>query len=78
MLDQLNNLSCYFEVELICDLYLFHFIVLLNPVFNCSKSFASFSFHKVTTETYNSVSVILNVAPDGATIARLAAASTVI
>ena len=68
MLDQLNNLSCYFEVELICDLYLFHFIVLLNPVFNCSKSFVPFSFDKVTTGTYNFVPVILNSNSVGATI----------
>ena len=38
----------------------------------------SFSFDKVTTGTYNFVSVILNFAPDGATIAGLAAAFTVI
>ena len=38
----------------------------------------SFSFDKVTTETYNFMSVILNVAPDGATITGLAAVSTVI
>ena len=31
----------------------------------------SFSFDKVTIGTYNFVSVILNVAPDGATIAGL-------
>ena len=37
-----------------------------------------FSFDKVTTGTYNFVSVILNVAPDGATIAGSASASTVI
>ena len=35
----------------------------------------SFSFDKVTTGTYNFVSVILNVAPDGATIAGSASAS---
>ena len=69
MLDQLNNLSCYFEVEF--DLYLSHFIVLLNPDFSCSKSFVSFSFDKVTTGAYSFVSVILNVAPDGATISGL-------
>ena len=57
---------------------MFHFIVLLNPVFNCSKSFISFSFDKVTTETYNFFSFILNVALDGATIARSASAFTVI
>ena len=55
----------------ICDLYLFHFIVLLNPVFNCSKSFISFSFDKLRTGTYNFVSVILNSNPVGATIAGL-------
>ena len=38
----------------------------------------SFSFDKVTTRTNNFVSVILNFAPDGATIAGSAAASTVI
>ena len=45
-----------------------------NPAFNCSKSFISFSSDKVTTGTYNFNSVISNVAPDGATIAGLAAA----
>ena len=34
-------------------------IVLLNPVFNCSKSLLSFSADKVTTGTYNLQSVIL-------------------
>ena len=53
-------------------------MVLLNPVFNCSKSFVSFSFDKVTTGTYNFVSVILSFAPDGATIAGLTPAFTVI
>ena len=62
----------------ICDLYLFHFIVLLNHIFNCSKSFASFSFDKVTTGTYSFVSAIWNVAPDRTTIAESASASTVI
>ena len=38
----------------------------------------SFSFDKVTTGTYNFVSVILNVSPDGATIDGSASASTVI
>ena len=38
----------------------------------------SFSFDKVTTGTYNFVSFILNVAPDGATIASSALAFTVI
>ena len=46
----------------ICSLYLFHVIVLLNSVFNCFKSVLSSSVDKVTTGTYNFVSVILNVA----------------
>ena len=37
-----------------------------------------FSFDEVTTSAYNFVSVILNVAPNGATIAGSAPASTVI
>ena len=49
----------------ICDLYFFHLIVLLNPDFNCSKRFISFSFDKVTTDTYNFVSVISNIAFSG-------------
>ena len=44
--------------------------------FNCCQSFVSFSFDKVTTGRYNFVSVILNFAPDGATIAGSAAAVT--
>ena len=51
----------------ISDLYLFHLIVLLNPVLNYSKSFLSFSVDKVTTGTYNFVSVIWNIAPVGET-----------
>ena len=42
--------------------YLFHLIVLLNPDFNCSKKLLSSFVDKVTTGTYNFVSVILNVA----------------
>ena len=38
----------------------------------------SFSFNKVTTGIYNFVSVILNIAPDGATIAGSTSASSVI
>ena len=52
-------------------MYFFHFIVLLNPDFSCSKSFVSFSFEKITTGTYNFVSVILNSNPVGATIVGL-------
>ena len=51
---------------------MFHFIVLLIPVFNCSKRFMSFCNDKVTTGTYNLVSFILNVASNGTTIAELA------
>ena len=43
-------------------MYLFHFIVLLNPDFNCSDSLLSFSVDKVTTGTYNLQSVISNFA----------------
>ena len=48
MLHRLNNL--------------FHLIVLLNPVLNCSKSVLSFSVDKVTTGAYNFVTIFLNVA----------------
>ena len=54
----------------ICDLYLFHFIVLLNPNFNCSKNFISFSFDKITTGTYKFVSVIWNIAFSGLLISE--------
>ena len=56
-------------------MYLIHFIVLLNPVFNCSKRFVSFSFDKVT---YNFVSFLLDVAPDGATIAGLSSSASLV
>ena len=56
----------------ISDLYLFHLIVLLNPVLNCSKSVLSFSVNKVTTGTYSFTSVILNVAFVGLLIAATA------
>ena len=56
MLDQLNNLRYYFlDWLVICDLYLFHFTVLLNPNFNSSKSLISISSDKLTTGTYNCV-----------------------
>ena len=45
-------------------------MVLLNPDFNCSKNFMSFSFDKMTTGTYNFLSVTSNIAP-GTTIAGL-------
>ena len=44
----------------IYDLYLFHITVLLNPDINFSKSFLPFYFDKVTTGTYNFVSVVWN------------------
>ena len=43
------------------DLYLFHFKVILNPDFICSKSLSS-PVVKVTTGTYNAISFILDVA----------------
>ena len=49
----------------ISELYLFHFIVLLRPVYNLSKSLLSSLVDKVTTETYNFVSFFLNVASVG-------------
>ena len=61
MLDQL-----LFIVWLdISDLYLFHLIVLLSPVFNCFNNLLSFSADKVTTGIYNFVLVTLNVASVG-------------
>ena len=46
-------------------MYLFHFIDLLNPNFNCSNNLLSFSADKVTTGTYNLQSVISNFASVG-------------
>ena len=46
-------------------------MVLLNPYFNYSKSFISFSFDKLTTGIYNFASVILKFNSVGATIAGL-------
>ena len=46
-------------------MYLFHFIVLLNPDLNCSNSLLSFSTDKVTMGTYNLQSVISNFASVG-------------
>ena len=73
MLDQLNSLKLLFLVLLdISDLYLFHLIVLLNPVFSCCNRFLLPWAEKVTTGTYNSWSVILNVTPVGEFIAGFA------
>ena len=49
----------------ISDLYLFHLIVLLNPVFNCSDNLLSSSVDIVTTGACSFVSVISNVAHVG-------------
>ena len=49
----------------ICDLYLFHIISLLNPDFKLVNNLVSSSLDKVTTGTYNLQSVILSVAPVG-------------
>ena len=45
----------------ICGFYLFYLIVLLNPVFNCSKSLLSSSVDKVATGTHKFTFVILNI-----------------
>ena len=50
----------------ICDLYLFYIIFLLNPDFKLVNNLISSSLDKVTTGTYHLQSVILSVAPIGA------------
>ena len=50
----------------ICDLYLFHIISLLNPDFRLVNSLNSLSLDKVTAGTYNLQSFIASVAPVGA------------
>ena len=50
----------------ICDLYLFHFISLLNPKFELVSNLISSSLKKVTTGIHNLQSFILSVAPVGA------------
>ena len=50
----------------ICDLYLFYIISLLNPDFKLVNNLVSSSLDKVTAGTYNLQSVILSVAPVGA------------
>ena len=47
----------------ICDLYLFHIISLLNPDFKLVNNLISSSLDKVTTGIYNLQSFIDNVAP---------------
>ena len=49
----------------ICDLYLFHIISLLNPDFKLVNNLISSSLDKVTTGMYNLQSFIANVAPVG-------------
>ena len=50
-------------------MHLFHFIIILNPDFNCSNNLLSFSADKVTTRIYNLQSVISNFASVGELIA---------
>ena len=50
----------------ICGLYLFHIISLLNPDFKLVNNLISSSLDKVTAGTYNLQSFIANVAPVGA------------
>ena len=50
-------------------MHLFHFIVLLNPDFNCSNNLLSFSIDQVTTGTYNLQLVISNFSSVGELIA---------
>ena len=55
-------------------MYLFYFIDLLNPDFNCSNNLLSFSTDKVTTGTYSLQSVVSNFAFSGEVIKPGAAA----
>ena len=52
----------------ICDLYLFHFISLLNPDLKLVNNLISSSLDKATTGTYNLQSFIASVAPVGGTL----------
>ena len=49
----------------ICDLYLFHIIFLLNPDFKLVNNLVLSSLDKVTAGTYNLQSFIASVAPVG-------------
>ena len=49
----------------ICDLYLFHFISLVNPDFKLINNLTSSSLDKVTTGIYNLQSFTASVAPVG-------------
>ena len=59
----------------VSDLYLFHLVVLLNSVFNCSNNLLSSSVNKVTIGTYSFVSFVLNVVLVGALISSTAASA---
>ena len=50
----------------ICDLYLFHIISLLNPDFKLVNNLKSSSLDKVTAGTYNLQLFIASIAPVGA------------
>ena len=66
-----------FQVWLgILDLYLFHSIVLLNLIFNCSDSLLLSWIGKVTTGPYSFVSFISNVAFDGLLIPAIAGSAS--
>ena len=52
----------------ICDLYLFHSISLVNPDFKLVNNSISSSLDKVTTGMYNLQSFIASVACVGATV----------
>ena len=52
----------------ICDLYLFHSISLVNPDFKLVNNLISSSLDKVTTGMYNLQSFIASVAFVGATV----------
>ena len=56
----------YYILVLVClfisHLYWFYLLVLLNPVFNCSKSLLKSPVDKVTSGTHSFVSFLLNVA----------------
>ena len=49
----------------ICDLYLFHIISLVNPDFKLVDNLISSSLDKVTTGIYNLQSFIASIAPVG-------------
>ena len=60
----------------ICDLYLFHIISLLNPDFKLINNLISSSLDKVTTSTYNLQSFIASVGPAVVPFTTGGAAST--